>query len=124
MVRIVLFSLWLPVLVVAISVVRFGLQFVLSGPELKEFLLLFGLTWPAGVPLTLAVRLLYRRSPVLACICGLILGLAAAAGAIIGGLLGPIGVVAYPVAASLPAWILLGILIIVKRGRGNQAFGR
>ena len=41
MIRTILYSLWLPILVVAISVVRFGFQFVLSGPDLNQFLVLF-----------------------------------------------------------------------------------
>ena len=124
MIRTILYSLWLPILVVAIAVVRFGFQFVLSGPDLNQFLVLFALAWPAAVPLTLAVRLVHRRSPVLAIVCALVLGPVALAGAIMGGLLGPVGVVGYPVVASLPAWALLGILALTQRGRRSQAFGR
>ena len=124
MIRTILYSLWLPLLVVGISVVRFGFQFGISGPDLNQFLMLFALGWPAAVPLTLAVRLVHRRSPVLAIVCALVLGPVALAGAIMGGLLGPVGVVGYPVAASLPAWVLLGILALTQRGKRSQAFGR
>jgi hypothetical protein len=124
MIRTILYSLWLPLLVVGVSVARFGFQFISSGPDLNQFLILFALTWPAAVPLTLAVRLIHRRSPVLAIVCALVLGPIALAGAIMGGLLGPVGVVGYPVATSIPAWILLGILALTQRGRRSQAFGR
>ena len=124
MIRTILYSPWLPLLVVGISVVRFGFQFGISGPDLNQFLLLFALGWPAAGPLTLAVRLVHRRSPVLAIVCALVLGPVALAGAIMGGLLGPVGVVGYPVAASLPAWVLLGILALTQRGKRRQAFGR
>ena len=69
MIRTILYSLWLPLLVVGISVVRFGFQFGISGPDLNQFLMLFALGWPAAAPLTLAVRLVHRRSPVLAIVC-------------------------------------------------------
>ena len=124
MIRNILYSLWLPLLVVGVSVARFGLNSVFSGPDLNQVLMLFALSWPAAAPLTLAVRLVHRRSPVLAIVCALVLGPVALAGAIIGGLLGPVGVVGYPVAASLPAWVLLGILALTQRGRRSQAFGR
>ncbi len=124
MIRTILYSLWLPLLVVGISVVRFGFQFVISGPDFNQFLALFALGWPAAVPLTLAVRLVHRRSRVLALLCALVLGPVALVGAIVGGLLGPIGVVVYPVVASLPAWALLGILALTQRGKRSHAFGR
>ena len=53
---------------------------------------------------------MHRHSPFLACGCAAVLGLAAAWGAIVGGLLGPIGVVAWALAAALPAWIILKVL--------------
>ena len=112
----ILGSLWLPVLVLAISLVRFGAGGMGHGPGVTDILWLFALTWPAAIPLTWAVRLLHRRSRILAYVCAAVLGLAAAWGAIVGGLLGPIGVAAFVLVAALPALILLRIL---DRNRGS-----
>ena len=110
----ILFSLWLPVLVLVISFVRFDVDGFGAWPGVTDVLWLFGLAWPVGISLTLAVRLMHRRPHVLSRIlaygCAVVLGLASVWGVIMGGLFGPIGVVAYPLVASLPAWIILGIL--------------
>ena len=53
---------------------------------------------------------MHRHSPLLAFGCAAVLGAATAWGAIVGGLLGPIGVVAYALVAALPAWIILKVL--------------
>ncbi len=150
MVRTILYSLWLPVLVVVVSAFRFGFNTPLEGPGfmgtimlgsggwsslsslegpgfmgtimfLMSFVTLFALAWPAAIPLTLAVRLLHRRSQVLAYVCALILGAGSVLAVIVGGLFGPVGVVVYTLIAALPAWILLGILAKFQRGgMGNQ----
>ena len=112
MVRTIIFSLWLPVLVLAAAFVRFGFGPAADGPGLIGILMLIALTWPAAIPLTLAVRLINRRAPVLAYVCALGVGLGSAYMATVGGLLGPVGVVVYTIVASLPAWIVLGILVI------------
>ena len=117
----ILFSLWLPVLVLIISLVRFGAGGLAHGFGAADFLLLFALTWPAAIPLTWAVRLMHRRSPVLAAGCGAVLGLAAAWGAIVGGLLGPVGVVALPLVAALPAWLILKVLEKTRGTTGGTA---
>ena len=106
----ILSSLWLPVLVLTISLVRFGPGGMAHGSGLADILWLFALTWPAAIPLTWAVRLMHRRSRLLAYGCGAVLGLAAAWGAIAGGLLGPVGVVAWVLVPALPAWIILKVL--------------
>ena len=122
---IILFSLWLPALVLVISFVRFGIDGFGTGPGVTGVLWLFGLAWPVGISLTLAVRLMHRRPQVLSRIlaygCAVVLGLVSAWGVIIGGLFGPIGVVAYPLVASLRAWIILGVLTKVQGGAGGQA---
>ena len=105
----ILFSLWLPVLVLITSLVRFGVQGI-GHAGATDILWLFALTWPAAIPLTWAVRGMHRHSPLLASGCVVVLGLAAAWGTIAGGLLGPIGVVAYALVAALPAWIILKVL--------------
>ena len=112
MVRTIIFSLWLPILVLAAAFVRFGFEAPADGPGLVGILMLFALTWPAAIPLTLAVRLINRRAPVLSYVCALVLGLGSAYMATVGGLLGPVGVIVYTIVASLPAWIVLGILVI------------
>ena len=121
----ILFSLWLPVLVLVISFVRLGIDGFGAGPGVADVLWLFGLAWPVGISLTLAVRLMHRRPHVLSRIlaygCAVVLGLASVWGVIMGGLFGPIGVVAYPLVASLPAWIILGVLAKVQGGAGGQA---
>ena len=69
---------------------------------------------------------MHVHSRLLACGCGAVLGLAAAWGAIVGGLLGPIGVVAWALVAALPAWIILKVLAHRStggtRGAGVAAF--
>ena len=105
----IMYSLWLPVLVLIISLVRFGVQGI-GHAGATDILWLFALTWPAAIPLTWAVRGMHRHSPLLACGCAAVLGLAAAWGAIVGGLLGPVGVVAWALVAALPAWIILKVL--------------
>ena len=112
MVRTIIFSLWLPVLVLAASFVRFGFGAPADGPGLIGILMLIALTWPAAIPLTVAIRLINGRAPVLSYVCALLLGLGSAYMATVGGLLGPVGVVVYTIVASLPAWIVLGILVI------------
>jgi branched-subunit amino acid transport protein len=75
--------------------------------------------------LTLAVRLMHHLPQVLSRIlaygCAVVLGMVSAWGVIMGGLFGPIGVVAYPLVAALPAWIILGVLTRVQGGAGGQA---
>ncbi len=120
----ILCSLWLPALVLVISFVRFGIDGPWAAPGAAGVLWLFGLAWPVGISLTLAVRLMHRRpqvlSRVLAYGCAVVLGLVSAWGVIIGGLFGPIGAVAYPLSASLPAWIILGVLTRVQGGAGGR----
>ena len=124
MISTILYSLWLPILVVVVSGFRFGFQGLVPGPDLNTYLTLFALAWPAAIPLTLAVRLLHRRSKVLAYPCGLVLGAASYFTVVLGGLFGASGVIACTIVASLPAWILLGIVVLVQRGKGSAAFGR
>lgn len=76
--------------------------------------------WIAAFPLTLAVAVLHRRVRVLAYVCGVLLAPLTVYGAVIGGLFGPVGVVLYPLVLSLPAWIVLGITVLVQRRRSNM----
>ena len=121
----ILFSLWLPALVLVTSFVRLGIDGFGAWPGVADVWWLFGLAWPVGISLTLAVRLMHPRPHVLSRIlaygCAVVLGLASVWGVILGGLFGPIGVVAYPLVASLPAWIILGVLAKAQGGAGGQA---
>ena len=121
----IVFSLWLPVLVLVISFVRFSGDWIVEGPGVTGILWLVGLAWPAAIPLTLGVRRILRRSHRLSRIlgygCAVVLGLVSAWGVIVGGLFGPIGVVLYPLVASLPAWIILRVLPKDPGGVGGQA---
>ena len=128
MIRTILYSLWLPALVVVVSAFRFSFSTPLEGPGIMGTIMLlvsvvtlFALAWPAAIPLTLAVRLLHRRSQVLAYVCALILGAGSVLAVIVGGLFGPVGVIVYALIAALPAWILLGILAKFQGGgMGSQ----
>ena len=128
MIRTILYSLWLPVLVIVVSIIRFGFNTPLEGPGIMGTIMLlvsvvtlFALAWPAAIPLTLAVRLLHRSSQVLAYVCALILGAGSVLAVIVGGLFGPVGVIVYALIAALPAWILLGILAKFQGGgMGSQ----
>ena len=117
MIRIVIFSLWLPVLVIVVTAARFGLDDFNRSAEWSSFIKLFAWAWPAAIPLTLAVGLLHRRSRILAYGCALVLGIASIFTAIFGGLFGPAGVIGFTVFASLPAWLILGSLTFSQRAR-------
>ncbi|MCY3913461.1 MAG: hypothetical protein OXG43_09460 [Chloroflexi bacterium] len=76
--------------------------------------------WIAAFPLTLAVTYLHRRVRVLAYVCAIVLAPLTVYGAVIGGLFGPVGIVLYPLVLSLPAWIVLGVTVLVQRRRSNM----
>ena len=122
--RVLVLPLWLPLAILVVSVFRFGGLPVDGGGGGVLFvgamvgsMVLF--TWIAAIPLTVALTLLYRRARILAYVCGAVLGPIAVFGALIGGLFGPIGIVAYALVFSAPAWIALGITALVQRGRTN-----
>ena len=125
MLRTVLCSLWLPLLVVVISVIRFGPGMLGPGSpaELQQLLVLFALAWPSAIPLTLALRLLHRRARILAYACAVIFGLLSCFAVIVGGLLGYPGVVIYTVAVSLPVWAILGVFALANKRKGSQSLG-
>ena len=88
--RTLLLSLWLPLAVVAQALVRFGFN---PGPAppmpglmmAAAIVPLFVFTWPAGIPLTLAVRRLYPRSQAAAYGCAAVLGPLTTLAATVGG---------------------------------------
>ncbi len=124
LIRLLAVCLWLPLAILVLSVIRFGglpTDSGLGGPlavgAMVGSMVLF--TWIAAMPLTVALALLYRRARFVAYVCGAVLAPITVFGAIIGGLFGPIGIVAYALVFSAPAWIALGITTLIQRGRTN-----
>lgn len=120
--RLLVLPLWLPLAILVVSVIRFGGLPVDGGAGGALFvgamvgsMVLF--TWIAAIPLTLALTMLYRRARIVAYVCGAVLAPITVFGALIGGLFGPIGIVAYALVFSAPAWIALGITALIQRGR-------
>ena len=118
-IRLLVLPLWLPLVILAVSVIRFGgVPAETDAGAIIGWMVVF--TWLAALPLTLAVTLLYRRVRVLAYAFGAVLGPLTVLGALFGGLFGPVGIVAYALVFSVPAWIALGITILVQRNRTNM----
>ena len=124
-IRLLAICLWLPLAILVLSVIRFGglpTDAGLGGPlavaAMVGSMVLF--TWIAAMPLTAALALLHRRSRIVAYVCGAVLAPITVFGALIGGLFGPIGIVAYALVFSAPAWIALGITALIQRGRTNM----
>jgi hypothetical protein len=115
LVRAVLFALWLPVVVLVVSLLRFGLEGMVTMDAMSLVqLVVFG--WPSGIPLTLAVLLLHRRVQLLAYVCAVVLAPFSVLAFILGGLFGPF-VLAYALVVSLPAWVALGIVALLQSRR-------
>lgn len=120
--RILVLPLWLPLAILVVSVLRFGglpsdadIGGMPNAGVMIGSMVLF--TWIAALPLTLAVTFLYRRVRVLAYALGAVLAPLTVFGVLIGGLFGPIGIVAYALVFSAPAWIALGITALIQRNR-------
>ena len=122
LVRAILFALWLPVVVLLVSLLRFGVEGMVT-MDATAFVQLVILGWPSGIPLTLAVLLLHRRVRLLAYVCAVVLSPFSVLAFILGGLLGHIGVLVYAVVVSLPAWVALGIVALLQ-SRRSPAAGR
>ena len=125
--RTLLLSSWLPLGMVALAVLRLAFDpgfaavpaAIMALPAMAMGL---ALTWPAGIPLTLALERLHPRSRPLAVACAAVLCPLSVAAVTIGGLFGPIGIWAYAGIVSLPAWLALGLLVGLERRRaGRQA---
>ena len=125
-VRTLLLSIWLPISVLVLFVLRFGIEiwtgsdglgFHISqiGTLIFQIGLLFLVAWPSGIPLTVALQKTFRRNRITAYILGVFLIPISALAATIGGLLGPLGVFGYVTFVSVPAWIALGILYFKQR---------
>ena len=105
--RTLVLSLWLPLGVAALGLLRFGLQ-----PGLVSAPALLGLVaaWPGGIPLTAALQRLRARSRRAAAACAALLGPLTVLAATVGGLFGPPGIWIYAGIVSLPAWLVLWLL--------------
>ena len=119
MILTILLSLWMLIIAWAYSLITqgFGAFSLDSLPSLA----LSTLLWPAAIPLTWAVRLLHHRSRLLAYGCAVVLVPASFLAAGIGGGVGIGGAVGLIVLTSLPAWLILGITVIVQRDRESPA---
>lgn len=123
--RLLILPLWLPLAILVVTAVRFA---TLSPGEdaggipgaVAMIALMVLFAWIAAFPLTLAVTFLHRRVRALAYVCGVVLVPLTVYSAVIGGLFGPVGIVLYPLVLSLPAWLALGITILVERRRSNM----
>ena len=120
-------SLWLPIGVVILSVLRFGR---IPGLSLDVVPMLFSLpamvfglalAWPGGIPLTRALERLYTLSRPATYACAAVLAPLTVGAATIGGLLGPIGIWIYAGIVSLPAWLVLWLLQRRARAAGEAA---
>ena len=124
--RTLLLALWLPLAVAAQAFLRFGFSTMplppMPGSMMTAAIVpLFVFAWPAGIPLTMAVRRLHQRDRVAAFGCAAVLGPLTIAAATVGGLLGPVAVWIYATVLSLPAWFVLWLL---KRQERRSALQR
>ena len=115
--RTLLLALWLPFAVAAQAAVRFGFGTVMEPTPMMVAAVatLFVFTWPAGIPLTVAVRRLYCLSRPTAYAFAAVLGPLTTAAATVGGLLGPLAVWIYAAVLSLPAWLAYWLLARRRR---------
>ncbi len=119
-----LYSVWLPIAVVILTALRFVVfqeergfnEFNLLG-FIAQIAVLFLFAWPSGIPLTLALRKLHRRARNTSFFLAIIFVPLSAYAVIIGGLFGPIGIFAYAAVASVPTWLILGIVTAFQRHR-------
>ena len=119
MILTILLSLWMLIIAWAYSLITQG--FGAFSLDSLPYLALSTLLWPAAIPLTWAVRLLHHRSRLLAYGCAVVLVPASFVAAGIGGGVGIVGAVGLIVLTSLPAWLILGITVIVQRDRESPA---
>ena len=116
--KIILLSLWLPILVMAVLVGWTGVMW--SGDPAGQLLfgvLSFGLGWVIAIPLTWPVFLLHRHSRVTAYLCAAVLIPFSTVALIATGLLlGSAGLIIFATIIPVPAWIVLSV---VRRQRGG-----
>ncbi len=122
-----LYSAWLPLSILLISFYRFY-SFHPDGnalaadlvPMLVNFIYLFLIALPSAVPVTIALRLIYRRTKITAFAVGAVTVPLATFAGLVGGLLGPLGIFLYVQVAGLPAWIALGTLVLIGNIRNRK----
>lgn len=116
--------LWLPAGVMLTALVRFPDQ--LFSP-MGWMMLLGGLASlifvaPCGLPLALACRQLWRSGYRQAAWASMIvLGLVSVGATLLAGLLGPIAIALYAIILSLPVWLAVGVVSVLRRRRAESA---
>ncbi len=116
--RIILWSTWLPIAIMLLAWLRFsalGPGLGAERPELDiealEILRLFAVTTPCAIPLTIALRQLFRRARNTAIAFGIVLIPLTTMGATVGGILGPLGIALYSLIPAIPAWLAVAIIV-------------
>ena len=108
--------LWLPIGIALYPLIRFGAV----PPDWAVWLSLVPTT-VGGLPLAFAWRAIYRRNHTrTAGIFFIILAPFSILAGVIGGLLGPIGVIFYPAFFSLPAWVGYGIIVLRQKRQARH----
>lgn len=116
--------LWLPAGVVLTALFRFPDQ--LFSP-MGWMMLLGGLASlvfvaPCGLPLALACRQLWRSGyRQAAWVSMVVLGSVSIGATLLAGLLGPIAIAVYAIVLSLPVWLAVGVVSVLKRRRAESA---
>ena len=120
-------SLWLPLGVLVLSVIRFGLDpgfapgIVQTLVSVPAMIIGLAFTWPGGIPLTRALERLYPLSRPATYVCAAVLCPLTVGAATVGGLFGPPGIWIYAGIVSLPAWLVLALLKWRARRGGHAA---
>lgn len=118
----VLISLWLPALVLVISVARFGSGFVTAPEEgYATMATQLGIGWLGVIPLTMALMLLKPLSGLWFGICSVALGFFSVLAFIVGGLFGAAGVASSLVSLSIPAFV---VYFVMRTGKGGGSGAR
>lgn len=118
----VLISLWLPALVLVVSVARFGSGFVTAPEEgYATMATQLGIGWLGVIPLTMALMLLKPLSGLWFGICAVVLGFFSVLAFIVGGLFGAAGVASSLVSLSIPAFV---VYFVMRTGKGGGSGAR
>ena len=113
--RLFLISAWVPISILVLYVIRFGMFSLDTGVAMPRFdvgassYLIMLVSWPCGMSITLAFQKMLRleRKPALLLI--VIFAPLTAFAATVGGLLGAVGVAALTLMMSLPVWLIFFI---------------
>ena len=126
--RTVTLSLFFPLVVAAAFVIHFAIGWTTFEQEDLRFGYTFlssllVVVWPASIPLSLALTLLWRRSHLTTYLCAALLIPLSIAGFIVAGLLQSEVAAILVAAVSLPAWIAL-LAVSWRQNRGNAQADR